>query len=53
MENQEYKRHKFDPGGRGHWVKPRCKVCQKFEEDPIHLDSILQERHRNFLRDES
>lgn len=29
-------KHEFDPGGRAHWEKPRCKECQAFEEHPIH-----------------
>jgi len=28
--------HKFDPGGRAHWEKPRCKICKEFEDHPIH-----------------
>lgn len=28
--------HDFDPGGRRHWIKPRCKVCRKFEDHPNH-----------------
>lgn len=32
----ENKTHGFDPGGRAHWAKPRCKNCQEFEDHPIH-----------------
>jgi hypothetical protein len=31
-----YAQHKFDPGGRAHWEKPRCKECQEFKDHPIH-----------------
>jgi hypothetical protein len=29
--------HYFDPGGRGHWALSRCKVCQNFEDHPVHI----------------
>jgi hypothetical protein len=28
--------HDFDPGGRAHWIMPRCAVCQLFEDHPVH-----------------
>jgi len=34
--------HAFEPYNEN-WAKPRCKLCQKFEEEPIHLEYALRE----------
>lgn len=37
-ENEPLETHTFETR-RENWFKPRCDVCQRFEEDPIHVEA--------------
>lgn len=40
VKNRGYEPHRFVPYN-ANWVKPRCTVCQQFEDHELHVDTRI------------